>query len=794
MKKIYSKLLSIIKILSADTKLAAKPSLPELCFGSIVNASDYLESGWLCEKGRALTNASTEHTPGWEPYFKLAMAPKNTQTEARASWSIGESASLTIPIPPRKTDTCVITMRLGARLTAENNHRQVVTVRVNGEKLCSWLFDTQYPVDKLLIVPETLLQRKNPLQIIMETPHAIATTGEDDIPDGSVVGIELYTLTVYDGVNAYLEGLQKKYDEACQYRNELIKIEGCELKDRGELVDIVNNVLMVLDQREGSFPTITTKLHAFLSCPHIQAKNNDTLVFDQNYFAIKYDTLREGIIEHEITSWRNKLFNFKEAVLDAGNYAFRKTSTENLESYSQLDNFLQTHQHDGSKLAELKDKNELVNNLEILLQKTEIESIPPYLEIEMTSFCNFRCVMCSRSMMKFLHTQQNDQQILQISKILPFVKFVTIAGVGEPCASKKLDILSRVLETFKCSTIMFTNGSLLHNHLNAASRFARVNISFDGPNERILGAQRRKSKFKTIVENIQQLKARADQTTIAFSVVVSRINVDEVAAIVKLAGELGVKSASLSPVVNIPLLELKESDRITYEGQLQRATDIAKEYGIALHNNVHIDTFSSKNDTVRNKEELISYFGGLKVPDDASYSLEEIIKRLELNEFSYYPAPVVFADNKWPVAGAPDQPKLPSRSSDHIAFEFDIDREIMRLNHAIERLEKEISTKPAEWFKLPYCLSVWKYGYVKSNGKNRLCPHRNVALGNYREKEPRAVLNSTVIKKYRESMLDVNSVTPMCKECFDHHRTWSLDSLQKTAAKYCPNVKIVPSP
>ena len=783
MKKIYSTIAGFFKQTPPISPITSDP-LPSLSFGLISNPISYLQDGWLRGAGHELKNSAEEHTPGWEPYFKLEMINEASQSTPKASWSLGKQATLSLPIPECTADSCFITLRLTALLSEENNQRQSISVQVEGEDLCTWLVDSPQPISKLLVVPSRLIKKNTPMMVTLSTPDSITnTSGNIAIPSSQPLGIELYGITVFDGAASYLSDLQRKYDEACTYRNELIEIEGDELIDRGELVDIIKNVLLILDKTEGDFRLITNKLQNFLSSPYLNDKPNDTITFDHEYLATKLIELKEGIIELEIISWKNTLFRFKEAVLDAGNYAFRKISTENPDSFSLLDNFLQTNRFPDDKLSELKDKNETLNNLEILLQKTEIESIPPYLEIEMTSFCNFRCVMCSRSMMKFLHTQQNDQQILQISKLLPFVKYVTIAGVGEPCASKKLDILSKMLGLFKCSTLMFTNGSLLHNQLDAASRFSRVNISFDGPNEKILSAQRRKSKFNSIVANIQKLIAKGTNTVVAFSVVVSRINVDEVAAIIKLAGELGISSVSLSPVVNVSLLELKESDRPIYEEQMHRATAIAKEYGVAIHNNVHPSSFSPKYDTVRDKAGLIEYFGNLKVPDEASHSLDEIIQNLEKNVFSFYPTSVVFIDNKWPDPAAPCSAPPSISSSATLEFNFDIDQEIKRLDDAIALLEKEVSQKPKDWFKLPYCLSVWKYGYVKSNGKNRLCPHRNVALGNYRENEPSEVLNSPVIKKYRASMLAFDAVTPMCKECFDHHRTWSIDRLKDTCLK-----------
>lgn len=742
----------------------------------------YLLDGWLVASGEVVKHGD-EVAFGWDPYLKLSMETDAEKDEKRASRSVGGQAHMCLPVQVPDDGDLIVAMEIRSFLSERTEEFKEIEVLVDGVKSGQWHLCSREPVWKLLIVPVRFPRKQKQIDITF-----LRVDSNDKEESGSVfgqmeLGIELSKIEIFVGLDQYLSNMQSKYDKACDYRNELFEMEGQELQDRGELVDIVKNVLNVFKESDEDLSDAEAKLNAFLHDPYIQGRNDEKLCMDREYFSLKRDMFVEGRIAQEISHWRSGLYNFKEAVLDAGNYVFRQQSTEHKASSETLENFLQVTKLPHDKVQELKDKNEIVNNLEILLQKENLRSVPPFLEIEMTSFCNFRCVMCSRSMMKFLHAQQNDQQILEISKILPYVKHVTIAGVGEPCSSSKLDILSRVLELFQCKALMFTNGSLLHRQIDAASRLDTVNVSFDGPNERIMAAQRRNSKFKTIVENIQKLRANAPKLTIGFSVVVSRINVDEIADIVRVAGEVGANCVNLSPVVNVSLLELKKSDQALYEEQLQLAKEFAAESGVVIHNNVHGTCFSINNDTPREKEKLISYFAQLKVPTERAYKLEDVIKNLEKHTFSYFPDPILFIGNCWPKMTDSCNTVDQEDRSEKVSYQFDIDAEIVRLDQTIEELENELKATPKECFKLPYCLSVWKYGYVKSNGKNRLCPHRNVALGSYRDAGAFSVLNSSVIQKYRHSMLQTEDVTSMCRECADHHRTWSIDSLRQTAGR-----------
>src|SRR5262249_7668088 len=156
-----------------------------------------------------------------------------------------------------------------------------------------------------------------------------------------------------------------------------------------------------------------------------------------------------------------------------------------------LSKALQAEFYSESELIELKEKNELLNDLEILLRRENLSSVPPALEIEMTSACNYSCVMCGRSYLQFHFTRQTNTQLAELLPILPFVKHVTVAGVGENTMSDRLGVLATMLEKFRVESRIFTNGSLIHRQLEALSKFTKVCVSFDGANAETFGVQRR---------------------------------------------------------------------------------------------------------------------------------------------------------------------------------------------------------------------------------------------------------------------------------------------------------------
>lgn len=781
MKEIFKKLTRFIHSEKHSTTYREKIGLPEICFNKSFVPSVYLTDGWLVEQGQDIINNGAQASD-WDPYLVREIKSKDIIRE-HASWSYGKYAKMLLPLLRRESGFYFLKIKVGAFLAAENNNVQKVQIAVNGGEVDTWLFNHEGQFEKLIVIPMDLVPENGLTEIVFSTPNSINNIDEnqDTLPRGKTLGIELFSMIVFDCLEAYLEDLQRKYEEACAYRGELLEREGQDLVDRGELVDVAKNTLRIFDEVHYDKPVIREKLNDFVNNRFlVGCRDAEKIFFDEKYFTRKEKELKEGLIHYEIDKWVSELKNFKNAVIDAGNYAFRKFNIEKDEQSIELNKLLEKQTFSQEKLAELKNKNDTLNNLEILLQKDEITSFPPNLEIEMTSYCNFRCIMCSRSMMKFYYTRQNDLQILEISKILPFVKNVTIAGVGEPCVSNKLDILSRVTKAFGCYTILFTNGSMLHEQLEAVSRFSRVNVSFDGPSEEILGTQRRNSNFKEITGNIKALREKAPDIYISLNVVVTRINLDEVDGIVKVGGELGVNDISLSPVFNIPLLELKFSDMALFSEHVARAKELATKYNVVLHNNVHEASFSTENDKPRDKKALMVYFKNLPAQEEISYNIDSIAEKFIENEFNYYPNPKIFFNDQWPSPThgnpAPDE----DTKSPTIGFAFNVDGEIAKIEGKINQLRKEVQEKPESWFTMSYCFSLWKYGYAKSNGKCRLCPFRNVAVGNYREAGLKKTINSHIVRNYRKSMFSPEKIVPMCKGCEDHHKQWALESFKQT--------------
>ncbi|MCP4752922.1 MAG: radical SAM protein [Proteobacteria bacterium] len=503
-------------------------------------------------------------------------------------------------------------------------------------------------------------------------------------------------------------------------------------------------------------------------------------MFDRKYFEENYENLKEGYVLHELRAWETGLNKLDLAIIDAGNWASNRPCARYYDP-ANLDTLLEGRIVEyGEKIELLREGNETLNDLEILLQKDEIKSVPSTIYLDITNVCNFRCKMCYQSKMDFKKTKLMNDHMAMVILMLPYMRFITVAGLGEPLLSDSLQTFSESAKNLRCHTCLITNGSLIRKRLEILKHFSLVSISFDGAVAETFETLRHGSNFKKIVKNIRLLRKSGRDLNIGFSVVVSRANLDELSGIVQMAGELGVNEISMNPLENMPILELKSSDRTLFEEQISELEKIAEQHGITLTVSIDAKNFSSADDRPRDKVGILNYIRSLDIKKERHYDIRKIIKNLEGLKFSYYPAPAVFTPED--PGGSSAISEISNKNTRHVHHnsKMDLDAELLAITRRIDQLTAEIKSAPKTTYTLPYCLDPWKLNYIKSNGKKRLCCHADIIVGDLGEQGLRDAINSEEIKKLRRSMFHGDGMPPECGRCRAADRFIRLESLRKT--------------
>ena len=680
-----------------------------------------------------------------------------------ASWDCIDVASLKIPVPAGAGNYYFM-----AEISGEScSSRQPVAINVtaNNHSIDKWIVDSPSIHDKLIVIPGDLV-----------TEDAICISFEQHIESGppqttqsSPASIDFHSIFMDITLEAYLEELQTGFDWVCGVRDELL--------------DTVKRALFFINTLPSGHEKLKQLLSGILENPYVQTRHQSNLNFSHKYFSKALKTLKQGKIHYEIRKWLQSLNALRDTVIDAGNYAAKQPGFKHTDP-NEIKTITSTMFDYGSSVSLLREKNEYLNNLEILLQKDAITSIPSTLYLDITNACNFRCKMCYQSKSHFLQTNLSNNHMLKVIESMPFLSNITVAGLGEPLLSKNIEPFTIRAKTLHCTTHLITNGSLIPGNIDALKNFSKVSISFDAANAQTFETIRHRSNFIKLKNNIMLLRTEAPLLTLCFSVVLSRLNIDELSEIFRLGAALGVNEISITPIEHMPHLELKISDKQLFDKEFEVAQKIAQKNNMRINNNVVEKSFSSTNDTARDKKQLLASIQEMPVRNKRSSNIEEITDKLFALPFQYYPHQKVFLNHQWP------KPEISKKDLRHEKEEpenikLNLADELKRLDEVINQLEKELRDKPLNFFKIPYCLDPWKLSYVKSNGDYRLCCHTDTVTGSLERDES---INSSKYKMIRRSMFIFDDMLPECKKCKAADRFIGLLGLQDQCKKLQINI------
>ncbi|MBK9387840.1 MAG: radical SAM protein [Planctomycetes bacterium] len=740
--------------------------MSEACALGVTHRPDrFLGDGWI---------RAERKIPG-----QRARCVEATSTGPLEVWTGAEPARLHLRLPAAENPPRHLALNLRSCWAESGGSALELRVAVNGATAGVRSVPNDIARTFLFDLPAGLLVPGELAVVELQALETRRDQGElEGLPPGRGLGIELSALRLHADLDAVLAEVQALFDEASRQRDELFDRGSLELWDKGELHHVARTTLARLDSFDDSCATLRARLLEVIEDPHVRARSPQRCVFDRDYFRSHERELREGRIHAELRRWSAGLEAYRRGVIDACNRSYLLLGDDPEGPLAD-----QLPELPPERLLELKEKNQYLNDLEILLGRDELQSFPSDLEIEMTSYCNYACVMCGRSYLTFAFTRQDDAQMAQLVPILPYVSHVTIAGVGENTMSGKIGLLAKMLERFRCDSRLFTNGSFIDRKLDAVRRFRKVCVSFDGGTAETFQTQRRGANFRRVVENVRLLRASAPELVLAFSVVVSRLNLDELAEIARLAAELGVNHVALSPMWDRSELHLKASDRPLFERVLAEARALAASAGVTIQNNVQPSDFEAEGDVPLDKPALLAHARALEFPSHRVPSAASILERFESLHFEYYPRAELFPDRRTPEARA--VPEAPESATPPLRdpLAFDLEAAHADLDRKVAEAERELAARPRSELRSPYCLSVWKYTYTKANGKNRLCPQRNVAVGDVLALGFRGVANSEMNRWYRRHLFDREQLHPLCFACTDPYRWWGRDHFRATLEK-----------
>jgi len=228
------------------------------------------------------------------------------------------------------------------------------------------------------------------------------------------------------------------------------------------------------------------------------------------------------------------------------------------------------------------------------LGKSTKVAYPDSIMLEVTNHCNLRCITCPR---EYLYGHEMAKGFMNIDKLkqvvdeaYPFVDSIGLTGLGETLMYKQLEEAIDYIRAKNDGIIIFISiNAHLPTSVEIASRLAdkidTIQISMDGVND-IYETVRLKSNYSFFIDNVRQIaeNAKGKRADVMFNFVAVKENYHQMAEIVDVASETGVKYLNITPFnvasvtahdINYYKLFMSKS----FKAELQKANKRANELG-----------------------------------------------------------------------------------------------------------------------------------------------------------------------------------------------------------------------
>lgn len=237
----------------------------------------------------------------------------------------------------------------------------------------------------------------------------------------------------------------------------------------------------------------------------------------------------------------------------------------------------------------VKRINSIKIELNQLMKKIVLDTYPAQLQLESTSFCNARCIMCSHYYAGNKGALDMTPEMLsKLSELFPYLDILIMHGNGEPFASK---IFNESVDTYSSYGIGLTTNTnlsiLTDKHIEKINQsFVNIRVSCDACTKDIYEGIRKQLSFDNFVHNITRLRDKCPKVSKTMASVLMRQNIEQLPEMVVFAAKYGFDEIIFSNL-GVSLIVGNELDNISHypylaAKQLKKALDMGTKYGIRV--------------------------------------------------------------------------------------------------------------------------------------------------------------------------------------------------------------------
>lgn len=242
-----------------------------------------------------------------------------------------------------------------------------------------------------------------------------------------------------------------------------------------------------------------------------------------------------------------------------------------------------------SLLDGLKEKNYQALLEDLKEKRTAVSFVPKDMDIEVTSYCNYRCAMCPHALAGNDQARHLDPLVWErLKPLFPYCRRVMLQGDGEPLLYPYFKEAVEELAGYGPELCMTTNLSLLTEELAEflARHFSLLTVSCDGGSKEVYESIRQKGDFAQFADNLKMLMKYMDPQKVVANAVVMRQNLQELVPLLEFLKGCGVRRVMFSSLLTTEHLKNEADNPMLYPritaGALEEARAYAKENGVAL--------------------------------------------------------------------------------------------------------------------------------------------------------------------------------------------------------------------
>ncbi len=202
------------------------------------------------------------------------------------------------------------------------------------------------------------------------------------------------------------------------------------------------------------------------------------------------------------------------------------------------------------------------------VKRKEIMPLPPSIQIEVTTLCNFKCITCSRESLpeSRLNKSTSRETVTRLLSELPDLREIKLQGLGEPLMTPDIEDMIRTIREHdrRIKIYTVTNGSLLlsKKYRDIALMVDDLRVSFDSSKPENFEKIRINGNYQKILDGIrllvEQRNASGSKAKISMDFVATHLNYTEIPDLANIAVSVGVDEVGIHEVENFYTPSQKE--------------------------------------------------------------------------------------------------------------------------------------------------------------------------------------------------------------------------------------------